>query len=211
MDLSGRLKRMEECFGTPSLVVKQKADLGNLKAAVSRYLVGKAPRRNGDVQGGEGFETVVVEYWNLIKRVKGISHCQSFPSVRVKDGPSDGAYDTAKLHSDIFAGDPSGVVVMIPLFGDIEFGGVEFYKPTKNLEKFGFYPDYSLAPDFSPEYLGKMEEGYIHFVDAYCLHKTIVGKRRVSLDHRLIFDRFIESDTKGTRMRNYVPIDNFPR
>ena len=206
-----RLDRMQECFGESSLVVKKKADLSNLKVAVSKYLVGKTPGRNGDIQDGEGFARVVAEYWNLVKGVTGISHCQLSPSVRVKEKPTGGAYDTTKLHSDVFAGDPSGVVVMIPLFGDIEFGGVEFYRPTKNLDKFCFYPDYSLAPDFKPEYLGKMEEGYIHFVDAFCLHKTVVGKKRVSLDHRMIFDKFIESDSRGTRLRNYVPIESFPR
>jgi hypothetical protein len=203
---------MQACFGSPELVVKVPADLTELKAAVEKYLQGRVPRDNGDVQGGDGFRKVVVEYWNVVKgMVGGISHCQSFPSIRVKEKPSHGPYDTYKLHSDVFAGDPSGVVVMIPLFGDIENGGVEFYKPTRGRrEDFCFYSRYDLAPDFKPEYLGKMEPDKVHFVDAFCLHKTMVGKKRVSLDHRLIFDRFLESDSKGTRMRNYVPLEEFP-
>ena len=206
-----RLDRMGECFGERSLVVRRGADLSRLRAAVERYIEGKTPGRNGNLQGGPGWSGVVVEYWNVVKsHIKGISHCQSSPSVRIKEGAGVGPYETSKLHSDIFAGDPSGVVVMIPLWGDIEFGGVEFFSPTKNFDQFRGYSDYSFAPDFGPEYLGKMEEGYIHFVDAYCLHKTSLGKRRVSLDHRLIFDRFIAGDTKGTRLRNYVHIDNFP-
>lgn len=206
--LQERLDRMRECFGEASLVVKKKADLSRLKAAVSQC--NETPGKNGNIQGGIGFRQVVIEYWNLVKWVRGISHVQVFPSIRVKEKPGEGPYETTKLHSDVFAGDPSGVVVMIPLFGDIEFGGVEFYRPTKNFDKFTFYSDYALAPDFAPEYLGKMEEGHIHFVDAWCLHKTMVGKKRVSLDHRMIFDRFIDGDTKGTRMRNYIHIDQFP-
>lgn len=202
---------MGRCFGEKSLVVKVPADLERLKSAVKSYMEGKPVGRNGNVQVLEGFRKVVIEYWRLVSWVEGISHYQLYPSIRVKSGKTDGAYDTSKLHSDVFAGDPSGVVVMIPLFGDIEFGGVEFFEPTQgSYEDFKFYPDYDLAPDFKPKYLGKMEAGYIHFVDAFCLHRTMMGNKRVSLDHRMVFEDFLESDRKGTRMRNYVPANEFP-
>ncbi len=202
---------MGRCFGEKSLVVKVPADLEKLKSVVSSYMEGKAVGRNGNVEVVEGFRKVVIEYWRLISWVEGVSHYQLYPSIRIKEGKVDGAYDTSKLHSDVFAGDPTGVVVMIPLMGDIEGGGVEFYRPTKgSYEDFKFYPDYDLAPDFKPEYLGKMEAGHIHFVDAFCLHKTMLGDRRVSLDHRMVFEEFLESDRKGTRMRNYVPANEWP-
>lgn len=170
---------------------KYPADLSPLKRAVGAFLAsGVPPRANGDCLPSEGtwglYEPVKVEALKLLD--VRVPYVQG-PTVRIKPSPPGGRFDSSILHTDVWSGNPPTFVVMIPIEGDFETGGVEFYKPTKNLDLLRLeYEDYKSVPDFAPEYLGKMEPGLVHIVDWKCLHKTMNGGRRVSVDFRVAYD-----------------------
>ena len=180
------------------------ADLSALIAAVQAVL--KEPHRlsvNGDVTTrGTGYDVFVGELWRLLGPylVEPPRLVQRFPSIRVKDGRvTGGRYETSIVHTDAWSGNLSSVV-MIPIEGDFERGGVEFYLPTRNLGRLlDEYPDYADVPDFGAIPVGRMEPGKIYFLDAACLHKTMLGGRRVSVDVRLVY-----GDVEFSRRRNYV-------
>jgi hypothetical protein len=124
--------------------------------------------------------------------------------VRRKPSRKGSRYSSEWIHSDVWSGNPAGFIVMFPISGDFENTGVEFFKPTKNLDLLNLkYNRYENVPDFGPEYIGKMEEGYMHVVDAFCLHRTMPGENtRVSVDMRFGY----EGTMDVRRAKNFVPI-----
>ena len=103
---------------------------------------------------------------------------------------------------------------MFPVLGDIKAGGVQFFKPTQNIDKMSVvYNTYQDVPDFNPSYLGRMSPNHIHVVDSYCLHKTMQGGMRVSVDWRFVVNNeWLEpGDVHGIGMAmrrkgNFVPL-----
>ena len=180
------------------------ADLSALIAAVRAVLEGPHELSvNGDVTTrGPAYDAFVAELWRLLRPylVPPPRLVQKFPAIRVKEGKvTGGRYETSIIHTDAWSGNMSSVV-MIPVEGDFETGGVEFFMPTRNLGRLlKEYPDYRKAPDFGALYVGRMEPGKIYFLDAACLHKTMLGGRRVSVDVRLVY-----GDAEFSRSRNYV-------
>lgn len=200
VELTERFIRMAALFGAYGLVARLKADLEPLRAAVKAVL-GKGDWLSLNNLGTNGnllktpectaaYEVVERLAWDLVPNV-GL---RTTPVIRVKGRLDKSTFGTSYIHSDTFAGHPTGCVVMIPICGDFEAGGVSFYRPTKGV--FKDYPNYADL-DFGPEYIGKMDGEHIHVLDAYCLHKTDLGGLRVSVDFRMILPP-IEGDFLGT-------------
>ena len=181
-----------------------KADLSNLISAVQAVLV--APHQlstNGDVTTrGEKYAAFEIALWTLLRPylIPPPKLVQRWPCIRVKEGKSTGSrFETSIIHTDAWSGNMSSVA-MIPIEGDFETGGVEFYIATQNLpELLREHGDYQHAPDFGALKVGQMEPGYIYFLDPSCLHKTMLGGRRVSVDVRLAYQ-----DLEFSRRRNYI-------
>ena len=124
---------------------------------------------------------------------------------------------STKLHTDIWAGEFSNsLMVFIPLLGDIDNIGVEFYEPPED-----FYPafvrvldDYSEGAHFlerSEKYSCPLRNGYFYAMDPFLLHKTFKNADgwRLSLDFRFLPYEALESDLSlpSKRNENYIPYE----
>lgn len=175
----------------PPFFTATAADLSPLQAAVSAFLAaGKLRvRLNGEViHACPEYEVVKGLAWGLFDFPAPL---WSDPMVRIKPTPNLGPWDTGYIHTDVWAGN-SGLVVMIPIEGDFETGGVEFFAPTRNYEALlkPVIGSYEAAPDVGPKLIGRMEPGNVYVLSPMCLHRTMAGGgRRVSVDFRVAFDR----------------------
>ncbi len=174
---------------------KIEKDLSRLISLTNEHIaLGGHTGINGGVRPTPGQE--LIDEVRFLIGDRGLKYIQIYPDVRRKPHTYSGRYDSSQIHSDVWSANPAGYVVMFPISGDFENGGVEFFRPTKNLDRINqVYRDYRNVPDFGPEYIGKMEPGYMYVTD--CLHRTIPGKERISVDTRLAFDNY------GRRRRNY--------
>lgn len=164
---------------------KYEADLEPLKWAVARFLPFVSQRANGDCLPNKEtrkiYEPVKEE---ALKLLDFDPPYLSEPIVRMKPSSDGGAKNSSLLHTDYWAGHDA-FVVMIPIGGDFKKGGVEFFEATQNLDLLlKPYADYSQAPDFKPRSLGQMEPGFVYVLDPRCLHRTMRGERRISVDFR---------------------------
>lgn len=231
MDLEDRRLRFMETFGVEGLLLEVPLDLRSVEKAGRAYIeasrrfgggdIYRAPNftRNGDVRPRvevrEEFRALEVEVRRLFKEVlKGeLDLVQRVLAVRVKGGEEVGGYSSAYLHSDTWAGEPSGGVVMIPIEGDFTNGGVEFFRPTKgSVKDFARRMEtYEQVPDFGPEYLGRMKPGHLYVLDAFCLHRTMRGGYRCSVDFRFTYKQKIPGDFGGIgkRLANYVKYEDW--
>lgn len=143
-------------------------------------------------------------------------------NIRLVKGNSDGKdrpKASTKLHSDIWAGEfASSLMVFLPVFGDIENIGVEFFEPP--LE---FYPeyvrplrDYDEGAHFlekSTKYDCKLKNGFMYIMDPFLLHRTFKNSQewRLSLDFRFIPKMKLESDLEvgSKRSENYITYDEW--
>lgn len=226
MELREREERFARSFGSPGILLEKSVDV-SLVQSVQCYL--RACRRfggdvfslpnytaNGDVRPRvevlDEFRQIQLEVDKAFAFAQGIDLVQRVESVRVKGVKELGRYSSAHLHTDTWAGEPSGGVVMIPIEGDFEKGGVEFFRPTLGTPKEFCRPleGYELAKDFGPELIGKMREGHLYVLDAFCLHRTMRGGYRCSLDFRFTYKEKLPHDFRGIgkRLANYVP---YPR
>lgn len=202
-----REDRLGEIFGVePGLLLKIPKDLTTLSIIVGKHLALNGKQRlNGEMEPMEN-KDLRQEVLKLVGRHKGLTHASRNPVVRMKPSPHSGRYDSSYIHSDMWSGHPAGCIVMFPIFGDFETGGVEFFKPRRYpelMEKtYGSYKD---VPDFGSEYIGRMEPGYMYVVDAFCLHRTLNGGKRVSVDMRFAIDSKM-NEKKQKRVRSYLPI-----
>ncbi len=204
------LRRREETLGRifgvePGLLLKIPKDFTALKLIVGKHLTEKGKvRLHGETEPLVN-EALKKEVLRLIEPRQGLSHAAMYPIVRSKPTPHSGRYDSSHVHSDVWSGHPPGCIVMFPIFGDFETGGVEFFRPRRNFEHLNkTYPNYQDVPDFDSEYIGRMEPGYMYVVDAFCLHRTMDGGKRVSVDMRFAIDDDINERHK--RRASYVPI-----
>lgn len=231
MELRDREERFKKYFGVDGIFAEIPCDLSKVVKATQDYL--SACRRfggsnvfalsnytqNGDVRPRKEvlaeFKVVELEARALFSSVlRGeVEQVQRVESVRCKGGLERGSYSTNQLHSDIWAGEPSGGVVMIPIEGDFENGGVEFFKPTLgSVKDFSrYYLSYSEVPDFGPVSVGKMKPGNLYVIDSFCLHQTMKGGYRCSVDFRFTYKDKVGSDFSGIgkRLANYVPFSGW--
>ena len=189
LTLGEREVQLGRVFNTePGLLLKIPKNFSDLKEiALRHYEAGGKVRANGEIEPLRN-DDLINEVKTLLRGYNGITWVQRYPIVRLKPTRNSGRYDSSWIHSDMWSGNPPGAIIMIPITGDIENGGVEFYRPTKNIDLMDMeYPTYQDVPDFGPEYIGKMEPGFMHVVDAYCLHRTMPGMDRISVDFRIHF------------------------
>jgi len=204
-DIEHRAERLGKIFGTePGILLKIPKDLTVLKELVEAHIaLGCNPEINGEIPP-KNSEPIRDEVLSLVGQRSGLSHA-GYPIVRQKPCPHSGRYDSSYLHSDVWSGNPPGCIVMFPIMGDFTNGGVEFFKPTMNFNRLNEqYPSYDSVPDFRPEYLGKMEPGFMYVLDAFCLHRTMLGEKRISVDMRFAIDGKFLQDSK--RNGHYRPI-----
>lgn len=126
---------------------------------------------------------------------------------------------STKLHTDIWAGEfANSMMIFIPLFGDIENIGVEFFEPSDE-----FYPDFvRILNDYdegkhlienSIKYNCPLKNEFIYFIDSFLLHRTFKNSNswRLSLDFRFQPVEEIASDLKidTKRDENYISYDEW--
>lgn len=116
-------------------------------------------------------------------------------NVRIVDGRADGTrdrrrYASAKLHSDIWAGEPTNaMVVMVPLLGDPSTN-VEFREPDAGFLDYrrmlDDYFDAARLEDRALPYDCALSASFGYLMDPYLLHRTMRrgGGLRVSIDFR---------------------------
>lgn len=147
-----------------------------------------------------------------------------FPiNVRLTNGELNPAKDnrprsSMKLHSDIWAGEPSNSVMMLfPVFGDMTKNGVKVFEPGDD-----FCPDFVRAVnDFSEgEVLKKkakehdifMKLGHVYFSDSFLLHQTVKSGSglRMSVNFAYTVEN-LDSDIEVSeeRMKEYIPINDW--
>lgn len=127
--------------------------------------------------------------------------------VRMVDGKPDPEkesrkYATTKLHTDVWNGEPPNALsIFLPVLGDIENTGVEFFEPNESLMKdwIKILPDYNAGAELlehSIKYDFCWKKGYIYFVDPLLLHRTVknAGGIRISIDFRLVPKEKLPSD-----------------
>jgi len=179
------------------LLKKVPLDLSELIEGSKKHFANEA-RINGEVETPESFKDMV---FGILEQFFDLKYVGK-PILRKKPTENTGRYDSSYIHSDVWSGNSPGKIIMFPICGDFEAGGVEFFRPTKNLDILNVeYNDYRDVPDFGPEYIGKMEEGYMHIVSTSCLHRTMKGGTRYSVDIRLA-DRLMQNFLKP-RYQNY--------
>ena len=129
-----------------------------------------------------------------------------FPvNIRIQSGSFGGdkrPRSSEKKHTDIWAGDPSGaIIVFLHIAGDYENIGINFFEPSNfPKELLNTLDDY----DKGNSKIGKLKKldvkyddsGWI-FADPFIIHQTYknVNSIRISLDFRFIPKEKIDSDT----------------
>lgn len=129
-----------------------------------------------------------------------------FPvNIRIQSGSFGGdkrPRSSEKKHTDIWAGDPSGaIIVFLHIAGDYENIGINFFEPSNfPKELLNTLDDY----DKGNSKIGKLKKldvkyddsGWI-FADPFIIHQTYknVNSIRISLDFRFIPNEKIDSDT----------------
>ena len=129
-----------------------------------------------------------------------------FPvKIRIQSGSFGGdkrPRSSEKKHTDIWAGDPSGaIIVFLHIAGDYENIGINFFEPSNfPKELLNTLDDY----DKGNSKIGKLKKldvkyddsGWI-FADPFIIHQTYknVNSIRISLDFRFIPNEKIDSDT----------------
>lgn len=173
----------------------------------------------------------VAEEFNLVQqavelvfRQLGISsHVEAIQlpmNVRLVDGRPDVAvesrpYATSKMHSDIWTGEAAdSVTVIIPVLGDIENTGLEFFEPAFErvedfVKTFSDYLDTQVFCADGNRYRLAMNASSLYAFDSFLLHQTVKrnGGVRVSIDFRFLYKHKLASDIQrdASRAPHYVP------
>ena len=133
------------------------------------------------------------------------------------------AYSSTKVHTDIWNGEPAGVVIVfIPVLGQAAANGIEFFEPDLSLIKdfVRTLDDYGEAENLihvAKRYDLEMQKPFIYFADSFLLHRTVKsgGGLRVSIDFRIIPEEHVASDDLQNSHisknweRNFVPVSEF--
>jgi len=118
--------------------------------------------------------------------------------VRLVEGTSDPSvearqYSSSKIHLDAWVGEPGDeVIVSMPMLGDIERTGVEYFEPPEEFESrlvremSNFDEGLQLLGECKP-YPLKQRHGCVYFMDAAVPHRTVRrgGGVRVTVEFRL--------------------------
>ncbi len=163
---------------------------------------------------------------DLVARLGLAEHISAiqFPiNVRLGRGAPNPAADSrprasTKPHSDIWAGDPAGALVfMLPLLGDVQTVGVDFFEPQDLAEEFlGPLDDYDEGADIfraSTRYDAGFRHGELIIFDPYLLHQTLRpgDGLRVSIDFRFLPARKLDSDGAPPDgvLRTLLPVEEW--
>lgn len=133
------------------------------------------------------------------------------------------AYSSTKVHTDIWNGEPSGVVIVfVPVLGEAAANGIEFFEPdVSSIQDFvRTLDDYSEAGNLvhmAKHYDLEMRKQSIYFADSFLLHRTLKSGKglRVSIDFRIIPAEHVPSDDLQTSHvsknweRNFVRVSEF--
>lgn len=113
-------------------------------------------------------------------------------------------YNTAKIHTDVWNYEPSSSVLFnIPLMGDTNAVGLNFFHPQKKIDVFNkHFSDYDEAKylyKFLEKYSMPFKKGCIYISDAFSLHQTkyLGGEEnnvRLSIDIRGMFKKKIGNE-----------------
>lgn len=127
-------------------------------------------------------------------------------NIRLADGRPDTdrdlrAHASSKLHSDIWAGEPThALMAMIPVLGDTSTN-VEFFHPDDRLLAYvRTLPDFTEAAHLGggARYPCELVPGSCYLMDPFVLHRTVRrgGGLRASIDFRMLARRRVPSDVE---------------
>lgn len=118
---------------------------------------------------------------------------------------------SSKIHSDIWAGEPTNaIVVIIPIHG-IDNVDIKFWEPGENFNDYmkplnDYYDGLSLV-NHNKQYNVNMENGYLYMFDPILLHQTHKNDRgyRISTDFRFTTDIYCNDDLHiNNREEDYI-------
>jgi hypothetical protein len=129
-------------------------------------------------------------------------------------------YASVKMHSDIWVGDPVNIIqVFIPLLGDTERTGMNFFEPLEFPEEYirtlSDYEDGASLKSNAKKYDTVFKKGEIFFMDSFLLHQTVKrsGGLRLSIDFRLMpNDKILISrpeKEEAILLNNYIDLDEW--
>lgn len=103
-------------------------------------------------------------------------------------------YASTKPHSDIWSKNPPHLImIFIPVLGDVEHTGIEFFEPDENemikwIKPLSDYSEGAHLLLFSQQYPLKLRKGFLYLTDAILIHNTVKkgGGIRVSIDFSII-------------------------
>ena len=151
------------------------------------------------------------------------SHVQFPINLRLVEGTPQAALDrrarsATKLHSDIWAGDPAGAIIaMLPLLGDVERLGVEYFEPREMPENLVRpLTDFAEGAEIAAQarrYSDGWCRGGLTLFDAYLLHQTQKPGPglRLSLDFRCLARDQLASDGRPSPepLKVLFPVDEW--
>ena len=161
----------------------------------------------------------------IVREFKLNQHAESLHApinIRLIDGNKNNndlrPHSSTKMHSDIWAGEPSNsVAIFIPIYGDKKNIDVKWIEPLT-------FPEELIQPlsDFNEgrhivtggtQYNVDFSPGDIILVDPYLIHATnkVKDLLRLSIDFRFITRSVIDNDllAPGTRQANYLTYEEW--
>ena len=161
----------------------------------------------------------------IVREFKLNQHAESVHApinIRLIDGNKNNndlrPHSSTKMHSDIWAGEPSNsVAIFIPIYGDKKNIDVKWIEPLT-------FPEELIQPlsDFNEgrhivtggtQYNVDFSPGDIILVDPYLIHATnkVKDLLRLSIDFRFITRSVIDNDllAPGTRQANYLTYEKW--
>ena len=115
-------------------------------------------------------------------------------------------YSTEKIHTDVWNNEPSSSILFnIPLMGNTNKIGLNFYHPQKRIsdfdKRFNNYDEAKYLYKYIKHYSFPFKKGFIYLSDAFSLHSTKYSKLsknkdnvRLSIDVRGIFKKKIGNE-----------------
>ena len=122
-----------------------------------------------------------------------------------------------KKHTDLWAGDPaSGVMVFLPVLGDVECSGIDFFAIDKFPQEFvKTLHDYNEGQEVIKDArkVCSINNKSWFLADAYAIHQTTKNKEgiRVSVDFRIITKEKLNSDLSKNPLREayFIPTEKW--
>ncbi|MAV87011.1 MAG: hypothetical protein CMM67_02065 [Rhodospirillaceae bacterium] len=164
----------------------------------------------------------VVKIFQEFKLDKHVSNIHAPINIRLVDGAKSKndqrPHSSTKMHSDIWAGEPSNsIAVFIPIFSDEKNINVKWIEPLtfpeKLMQPLSDFNDGKDIVNGGMEYEVDFSPGNIILVDPYLIHATnkVRDLLRLSIDFRFITQKVIDKDliAPGTRQDNYLSYEEW--